>query len=104
VRPVALRGRRQRPIELRLIKAVTEAPTREAAKAALLMETNQYWMGRIYLSMEEEPEAVTEALAECCRLAPVSPLSRVSFHIVGCLQSRRVYKTLHTPYKTLQPR
>jgi transposase-like protein len=32
--------------------------------AALLMETNQEWMGRIYLSMDEEPEEVTEALAE----------------------------------------
>ena len=31
--------------------------------AALLMETNQEWMGRIYLRMEEEPEAATEAIA-----------------------------------------
>jgi glycyl-tRNA synthetase beta subunit len=28
------------------------------------METNQDWMGRIYLSMDEEPEEVAEALAE----------------------------------------
>jgi transposase-like protein len=27
--------------------------------SALLMETNQDWMGRIYLRMEEEPAAVT---------------------------------------------
>ena len=32
--------------------------------AALLMETNQEWMGRIYLRMEEESGAVTEAIAE----------------------------------------
>jgi len=32
--------------------------------AALLMETNQEWMGRIYLRMEEEPEAAAEAMAE----------------------------------------
>jgi transposase-like protein len=31
--------------------------------AALLMETNQEWMERIYLRMEEEPEASTEAVA-----------------------------------------
>jgi transposase-like protein len=31
--------------------------------AALLMETNQEWMGRIYLSIEEESGAVTEAPA-----------------------------------------
>jgi putative transposase len=31
--------------------------------AALLMETNQEWMGRIYLSMEEESGAITEAPA-----------------------------------------
>jgi putative transposase len=31
--------------------------------AALLMETNQEWMGRIYLSIEEESRAVTEAPA-----------------------------------------
>ena len=28
------------------------------------METNQEWMVRIYLRMEEEPELATEALAE----------------------------------------
>jgi hypothetical protein len=27
------------------------------------METNQVWMGRIYLRLEEEPEAATEAIA-----------------------------------------
>jgi len=32
--------------------------------AALLMETNQEWMSRIYLRMEEEPEAAAEAMAE----------------------------------------
>jgi transposase-like protein len=31
--------------------------------AALLMETNQEWMGRIYLSMEEEPASAAEAQA-----------------------------------------
>ncbi len=31
--------------------------------AAPLMETNQEWMGRIYLRMEEEPGAETEAIA-----------------------------------------
>ena len=31
--------------------------------AALLMETNQDWMGRIYLRMEEEQVAVTETPA-----------------------------------------
>jgi transposase-like protein len=136
---LALCSRQQRPMVLRLMKAVTEAPTRESAKAALalavaelekkapkvarlleesgeeilgvyalpeghrkrmrttnmlerqnqelkrrtrvirvfpheqsllrliaalLMETNQEWMGRIYLRMEEEPGAATEALAE----------------------------------------
>jgi|SRR5450631_2170900 putative transposase len=135
---LALCGPQHRPLVLRLMKAVTEAPTREAAKAALavavaelekkapkvarlleesgeeilgvyalpeahrkrmrttnmlerqnqelkrrtrvvrvfpheqsllrliaalLMETNQEWMGRIYLRMEEEPEAKVEALA-----------------------------------------
>ena len=30
---------------------------------ALLMETNQDWMGRIYLRMEEQPGAATEARA-----------------------------------------
>jgi len=136
---LALCGRQQRPMVLRLMKAVTEAPTREAAKAALavavtelekkapkvaqlleesgeeilgvyalpeahrkrmrttnmlerqnqelkrrtrvvrvfpheqsllrliaalLMETAQEWMGRIYLSMEDEPETATETIAE----------------------------------------
>jgi hypothetical protein len=28
---------------------------------ALLMETNQEWMGRIYLRMEEQPGVATEA-------------------------------------------
>jgi hypothetical protein len=28
------------------------------------METNQEWMGRIYLRMEEEPGDATEAIAE----------------------------------------
>jgi len=135
---LSLCSRQQRPQVLRLMKAVTEAPTREAAKAALavaiaeleqkapkvarlleesgeeilgvyalpeahrkrmrttnmlerqnqelkrrtrvirvfpheqsclrliaalLMETNQEWMGRIYLSIEEESGAVTEAPA-----------------------------------------
>jgi len=135
---LSLCGQQQRPMVLRLMKAVTEAPTREAAKAALavavaelekkapkvarlletsgeeilgvyalpeghrkrmrttnmlerqnqelkrrtrvvrvfpheqsllrliaalLMETNQEWMGRIYLKMEEEPGAEGEALA-----------------------------------------
>jgi len=135
---LSLCGRQQRPMVLRLMKAATEAPTREAAKAALtaaiaeleqkapkvarlletsgeqilgvyalpeahrkrmrttnmlerqnqelkrrtrvvrvfpheqsclrliaalLMETNQEWMGRIYLSMEE-PGPATEAIAE----------------------------------------
>jgi hypothetical protein len=32
--------------------------------AALLMETSQEWMGRIYLGMEEERGAVTETIAE----------------------------------------
>jgi transposase-like protein len=32
--------------------------------AALLMETNQEWKGRIYLRMEEETRAATEAIAE----------------------------------------
>jgi len=134
---LALCGQQQRPLVLRLMKAVTEAPTREAAQAALalaivelekkaprvarlleasgeeilgvyalpeahrkrmrttnmlerqnqelkrrtrvvrvfpheqsclrliaalLMETNQEWMGRIYLRMEEEPGAATEAM------------------------------------------
>jgi transposase-like protein len=31
--------------------------------SALLMETNQEWMGRIYLRMEEEPAAVIETPA-----------------------------------------
>jgi len=31
--------------------------------AALLMETNQEWMGRIYLRMEEEQVAETETPA-----------------------------------------
>jgi transposase-like protein len=136
---LALCGRRQRPPVLRLMKAVTESATREAAQAALavaiaelekkapkvarlleesgeeilgvyalpeahrkrmrttnmlerqnqelkrrtrvirvfpheqsllrliaalLMETNQEWMGRIYLSMEEEAGAAIEAIAE----------------------------------------
>ena len=136
---LALCGQQQRPMVLKLMKVVTEAPTREAAKvalaaavaeleqkapkvarlleesgeeilgvyalpeghrkrmrttnmlerqnqelkrrtrvirvfpheqsllrliAALLMETNQEWMGRIYLRMEEQPEAATEAIAE----------------------------------------
>jgi len=136
---LALCSRQQRPMVLRLMKAVTEAPTREAAKAALalavaelekkapkvarlletsgeeilgvyalpeahqkrmrttnmlerqnqelkrrtrvvrvfpheqsllrlvaalLMETNQEWVGRIYLHMEEELETVSKALAE----------------------------------------
>ena len=135
---LALCGQQQRPQVLRLMKTVTEAPTREAAKAALgaaiaelekkaprvarlleesgeeilgvyalpeahrkrmrttnmlerqnqelkrrtrvvrvfpheqsclrliaalLMETNQEWMGRVYLHMEEEPGAATEAMA-----------------------------------------
>jgi transposase-like protein len=135
---LALCGQQQRPQVLRLMKTVTEAPTREAAKAALsvavaelekkapkvarlledsgeeilgvyalpeahrkrmrttnmlerqnqelkrrtrvvrvfpheqsclrliaalLMETNQEWMGRIYLRMEEQPGAATEAIA-----------------------------------------
>jgi len=135
---LALCGRQQRPMVLRLMKAVTEASTRETAKAAqaaavvelekkapkvarlmeehgeeilgvyalpeahhkrmrttnmlerqnqelkrrtrvvrvfphersllrliaaLLMETNQEWMGRIYLRMEEEPGAATETIA-----------------------------------------
>jgi transposase-like protein len=38
--------------------------------AALLMETNQEWMGRVYLRMEEEPGAATGAMAAvacaCC--------------------------------------
>jgi transposase-like protein len=136
---LALCGRQQRPMVLRLMKAVTEAPTREAAKAALavataeleqkapkvarlleesgeeilgvyalpeahrkrmrttnmlerqnqelkrrtrvirvfpheqsclrlvsalLMETNQEWMGRIYLRMEEESGAEIESRAQ----------------------------------------
>lgn len=136
---LALCGQRQRPQVLRLMKAVTEAPTREAAKAALavavaeleqkapkvarlleehgeeilgvyalpeahqkrmrttnmlerqnqelkrrtrvirvfpheqsclrlvsalLMETNQEWMGRIYLRMEEESGAEIESQAQ----------------------------------------
>jgi transposase-like protein len=136
---LSLCGRQQRPQVLRLMKAVTESSTREAAKsalgvavaelekkapkvallleecgeeilgvyalpeahrkrmrttnmlerqnqelkrrtrvirvfpheqsllrliAALLMETNQDWMGRVYLSMEVERGEVTEALAE----------------------------------------
>jgi transposase-like protein len=136
---LALCSRQQRPMVLRLMKAITEAPTREAAKAALavavaelekkapkvarlleehgeeilgvyalpephrkrmrttnmlerqnqelkrrtrvirvfpheqsllrliaalLMETNQEWMGRIYLKMDEESGVATEALAE----------------------------------------
>jgi transposase-like protein len=136
---LALCSRQQRPMVLRLMKAVTEAPTREAAKAALavavaelekkapkvarlleengeeilgvyalpeahqkrmrttnmlerqnqelkrrtrvirvfpheqsllrliaalLMETNQEWVSRIYLHMEEELETVSKALAE----------------------------------------
>jgi len=136
---LALCSRQQRPMVLRLMKAVTEAPTREAAQAALalavaelekkapkvarlletsgeeilgvyalpeahqkrmrttnmlerqnqelkrrtrvvrvfpheqsllrlvaalLMETNQEWVGRIYLHMEEELETVSKALAE----------------------------------------
>ena len=135
---LSLCGRQQRPQVLRLMKVVTESPTREAAKAALaaaiaeledrapkvvrlleecgeqilgvyalpeshrkrmrttnmlerqnqelkrrtrvirvfpheqsclrlisalLMETNQEWMGRIYLSMEEEQIAETETPA-----------------------------------------
>ena len=135
---LALCGQQQRPLVLRLMKTVTEAATREAAKAALaaavaelgkkapkvarlleesgeqilgvyalpeahrkrmrttnmlerqnqqlkrrtrvvrvfpheqsllrliaalLMETNQEWMGRIYLRMEEEPRGATEAMA-----------------------------------------
>ena len=32
--------------------------------AALLMETIQEWMGRIYLRMEDESRAATEAIAE----------------------------------------
>ena len=31
--------------------------------AALLMETNQEWMGRIYLRMEGQPGAEAEAIA-----------------------------------------
>jgi transposase-like protein len=136
---LSLCGRQQRPMVLRLMKTVTESPTREAAKAALaaaivelekkapkvarlleesgeeilgvyalpeahrkrmrttnmlerqnqelkrrtrvvrvfpheqsllrliaalLMETNQEWMGRIYLRMEEAPGAATETIAE----------------------------------------
>jgi transposase-like protein len=136
---LSLCGQQQRPLVLRLIKTVTEAVTREAAKAALgaaivelekkapkvarlleesgeeilgvyalpeahrkrmrttnmlerqnqelkrrtrvirvfpheqsllrliaalLMETNQEWMGRIYLNMEEEPGAKAESLAK----------------------------------------
>ena len=136
---LALCGQQQRPMVLKLMKAVTEAPTREAAKAALaaavaeleqkaprvarlldesgeeilgvyglpeghrkrmrttnmlerqnqelkrrtrvirvfpheqsllrliaalLMETNQEWMGRVYLRMEEEPGAAPAALTE----------------------------------------
>jgi transposase-like protein len=135
---LALCGQQQRPQVLRLMRTVTEAPTREAAKAALaaavaelekkapkvarlleesgeeilgvyalpeahrkrmrttnmlerqnqelkrrtrvvrvfpheqsclrliaalLMETNQEWMGRIYLRMEEPPGAAAEAIA-----------------------------------------
>jgi putative transposase len=136
---LALCGRQQRPMVLRLMKAITDAPTRQAAKAALaaaiaelekkapkvarlleesgeeilsvyalpeahrkrmrttnmlerqnqelkrrtrvvrvfpheqsclrliaalLMETNQEWMGRIYLRMEQEPGGTSEAQAE----------------------------------------
>jgi transposase-like protein len=136
---LALCGRQQRPMVLRLMKAITEAATREAAGlalataiaeleqkapkvarlleqsgeeilgvyalpeahrkrmrttnmlerqnqelkrrtrvvrvfpheqsllrliSALLMETNQEWMGRIYLRMEEQTGAATEAIAE----------------------------------------
>jgi len=136
---LSLCGRQQRPMVLRLMKTVTESPTREAAKAALaaaivelekkapkvarlleesgeeilgvyalpeahrkrmrttnmlerqnqelkrrtrvvrvfpheqsllrliaalLMETNQEWMGRIYLRMEEEPESGNEAVTQ----------------------------------------
>jgi len=32
--------------------------------AALLMETNQEWIGRIYLRMEDETETATETIAE----------------------------------------
>jgi hypothetical protein len=32
--------------------------------AALLMETNQEWMGRIYLRIEEEPGTATQTIAE----------------------------------------
>ncbi len=32
--------------------------------AVLLMETNQEWMGRVYLRMEEEPERVSQTIAE----------------------------------------
>jgi putative transposase len=135
---LSLCGGQQRPQVLRLMKAITEAPTREAARAALaaaimeiekkapkvarlleehgeeilgvyalpeahqkrmrttnmlerqnqelkrrtrvvrvfpheqsclrlvsalLMETNQEWMGRVYLRMEEEPTTTTEAPA-----------------------------------------
>jgi len=135
---LSLCGRQQRPLVLRLMKLVTEAPTRQAAKgalaaaiaelekkapkvarlleesgeeilgvyalpeahrkrmrttnmlerqnqelkrrtrvvrvfpheqsllrliAALLMETTQEWMARIYLRMEEEPGAAAEAMA-----------------------------------------
>ena len=31
--------------------------------SALLIETSQEWMGRVYLCMEEEPAAVTETPA-----------------------------------------
>ena len=32
--------------------------------AELFMETNQEWIGRVYLRMEEEPERVSHTIAE----------------------------------------
>ena len=48
----------------RVVRVFPHEPSLLRLIAALLMETNQEWMGRIYLRMEEESGAVTEAIAE----------------------------------------
>jgi transposase-like protein len=47
----------------RVVRVLPHEQSRLRLIAALLMETNQDWMGRSYLRMDEEPEAATETIA-----------------------------------------
>ncbi len=48
----------------RVVRAFPQEQSLLRLIAALLMETNQEWMGRVYLRMEEEPERVSQTIAE----------------------------------------